>query len=113
MLRPLTLFTAAVLLGAAAHAQGTLVDPTRPASASSVGHRAGEVRVEAILDRDGHRIAIVAGEIVRAGDRRAWGLVEEVTATGIRYVAGGKTRFAALEIEKVQVRRAATPGGAP
>lgn len=113
MLRPLTLFTAVVLFGTAAHAQDTLVDPTRPASAASQGHRAGEIRVEAILDRDGHRVAIVGGEIVRAGDRRPWGQVEAVTATGIRYIAGGKTRFAALEIEKVQVRRAAATGGAP
>lgn len=105
---------AIALLGTTARAGDTLVDPTRPASATPQGHRAGELHVEAILDHDGHRVAIVAGEIVRAGDRRPWGQVEEVTATGIRYVAGGRTRFAALETTKLQVRRvSAGPGGAP
>jgi hypothetical protein len=113
MLRHMTLLAAAALFGSAALAQDTLVDPTRPASATSQGHKGGEVRVEAILDRDGHRVAIVAGEIVRAGDRRPWGQVEEVTATGIRYVVGGKSRFSPLEVEKVQVRRAAATGGVP
>jgi hypothetical protein len=61
--------------------------------------------VEAILDRDGQRLAIVAGEIVRAGDRRPWGQVQEVTATGIRYVVAGRAPFAALERDKLQVRR--------
>lgn len=105
---------AVALLGTAAHAGDTLVDPTRPASAAPQGHRAGGLRVEAILDRDGHRVAIVAGEIVRVGDRRPWGQVEEVTATGIRYLIAGRTRFAALETTKLQVRRvSAGPGGAP
>jgi hypothetical protein len=111
MLRLITLFTTAVLFGTATHAQDTLLDPTRPVSAASQGHQTEGVRVQAILDRDGHRVAIVAGEIVRAGDRRPWGQVEEVTATGIRYVVGGKTRFSALEVERMQVRRAASTAG--
>jgi hypothetical protein len=114
MLRHITPFMVAVLFGTAAHSQGALVDPTRPASATSQGHSTGEIRVQAILDRDGHRLAIVGGEIVRAGDRRPWGQVQEVTPTGVRYVAGGKSRFAALAVEKLQVRRAAAAqGGAP
>ena len=112
--RRIAVLAAFALLSTVAYADDTLVDPTRPATAGPQAHRTGEVRVQAILDRDGHRVAIVAGEIVRAGDRRPWGEVEEVTKTGIRYVFAGRTRFAALEITKLQVRRvSAGPGGAP
>jgi hypothetical protein len=110
-----TRVAAVVLLPLAAHAGDTLVDPTRPVTAAAeVRHAADVLRVEAIVDRDGQRIAIVGGKVVRAGDRLSWGQVQEVTPTGIRYVAAGRIQFTALEIQKVQVRRAsASQGDAP
>src|SRR5690242_8799354 len=86
-----------------------LVDPTRPVSilpATAAVRHPGEVKVQAILERDGHRVAIVEGQVVRAGDRLPWGQVEEVTTSGIRYVSAGRTRLAVLEVPKLQVRRA-------
>ena len=87
-----------------------LVDPTRPATAASIAvavSHAGQVRVEAILDRDGRRFALVDGRVVHAGDDLSWGHVEEVTATGIRYVAAGRIQFATLNVTSLHVRRAA------
>ncbi len=63
--------------------------------------------MEAILDRDGRRFALVDGRVVHAGDDLSWGHVEEVTATGIRYVAAGRIQFATLNVTSLQVRRAA------
>ncbi len=104
-----------LLLPLIAHAGDTLVDPTRPVTASAQAHHAEDVlRLEAILDRDGQRIAIVGGKVVRAGDRLSWGQVQEITATGIRYSAAGRIQFLALEIPKLQVRRvSASQGDAP
>ncbi len=106
---------AVLLLPLVAHAGDTLIDPTRPASATvEVHHAEDALRVEAILSRDGQRLAIVGGKVVRAGDRLSWGQVQEVTATGIRYVAAGRLQFMALEIPKLQVRRvSASQGDAP
>jgi len=101
-----------VLLPLVAHAGDTLVDPTRPVTASAeVHHAEGVLRVEAIVDRDGQRLAIVGGKVVRAGDRLAWGQVQEITSTGVRYLAAGRIQFVALEIPKLQVRRVSASQG--
>jgi hypothetical protein len=99
---------AVVLLPLGPHAAAdTLIDPTRPVTATAeVNHAQDLLRVQAILDRAGQCIAIVGGRVVRAGDRLPWGEVQEVTPTGVRYVAGGRLQFMALEIPKLQVRRA-------
>jgi hypothetical protein len=104
----------AALFCAAANADATLADPTRPVTAATIseGHPPREIRVEAILDRGHQRVAIVEGKVVRVGDRLPWGQVEEVTATGVRYVVAGHTQFVALEIPKLQVRRV-SQGDAP
>ena len=104
------LLCAAVLCGGSRQcvADAPLADPTHPSvpsAAVSASHPEG-VRVQAILDRDGRRLAIVDGKIVRPGDRLPWGSIEEVTSTGIRYVAAGRARYATLEVAKLQVRHA-------
>ncbi len=102
------LVVSASMFHAPARAADALVDPTRPISAgaeSAVVRHPGEVRVEAILDRVGYRVAIVDGKVVRVGDRFSWGQVEEITPTGIRFASDGRSRFVQLEIQKVQVRR--------
>ena len=106
---------ALALLPLVAHAGDTLVDPTRPVTASAqVRHAEDVLRVEAILDREGQRIAIVGGKVVRAGDRLSWGQIQEVTATGVRYVADGRIQFMTLDVPKLKVRRvSATQGEAP
>ncbi len=109
------LAVAGAMFHTAAHADDVLADPTRPLTAAAVAEarRPGQIRIQAILDRDGQRIAIVDGSVVRAGDRLSWGQVEAVTPTGIRYLAVGRMRFAELEVSKLQVRRPAVQRAAP
>jgi hypothetical protein len=86
-----------------------LVDPTRPSNVSAVAatavSRPPQVRVEAIFDRDGRRIAIVGGQVVHSGQHCAWGDIETITLTGIRYTHDGKVLFVEIENPKLQVRR--------
>jgi len=88
-----------------------LVDPTRPfttptsANTSAPVSRLGQVKVEAIFDHDGHRVAIVRGQIVHSGEHCAWGDIEAITLTGIRYTRDGKVQFLELDNPKLQVRR--------
>ena len=109
------LAVAGAMFHTAAPAGDVLADPTRPltAAAAADAQRPGQIRIQAILDRGGQRIAIIDGSVVRAGDRLSWGQVEAVTATGIRYVAAGRVQFAELEVSKLQVRRPAAQGAAP
>jgi hypothetical protein len=87
-----------------------LVDPTRPFTASTststpVFHHAGQLKVEAIFDRDGRRVAIVGGQVVHSGEHCAWGDIDAITLTGIRYTHDGKVLFVELDNPKLQVRR--------
>lgn len=97
----------------AAQAGNPLADPTRPASATdpvAAAPESGEVRVQAIVIRGDSRVAVVDGRVVRAGDRIANVLIEEVTPDGVRYSHDGQSRFARLKSPtSLPVRR----GGAP
>ena len=99
--------------GVAAHAGNALADPTRPASATDPVARApenGEVRVQAIVIRGTSRVAVVDGRVVRAGDRIANVLIEEVTPDGVRYSHDGRSRFARLRCPTpLPVRRDGAP----
>lgn len=94
----------------AARANG-LIDPTRPANATdpvATAPEPGEVRVQAIILRDGSRVAVVDGRVVHAGDRIAGVTIEEVTPDGVRYLLDGKSRFAPLKCPtSLTVRRGA------
>jgi hypothetical protein len=91
----------------------TLVDPTRPAhSPVHTGKQAVTVqpmRVEAIISRGVHRVAIVDGQLVKAGDRLGNKLILEITRIGVRYASDGAERVARLERPHLSVRQ--TPGG--
>jgi hypothetical protein len=99
----------AVCLSATCAAGEQLVDPTRPFTASAntsmPASRPGQLRVEAIFDRDGRRIAIVGGQVVHSGEHCAWGDIEAITLTGIRYTHDGKVLFVELDNPKLQIRR--------
>lgn len=104
-MRALALSVAMSLLGVlvpggAPRAGEQLVDPTRPMNATDVPAAASEtggVRVEAVVIRPGSRVAVVDGRVVRAGDRIANVLIEEVTPDGVRYSQDGHSRFARLK----------------
>ena len=102
---------AAVGVGAA-RADGPLVDPTRPISTtdSVSAVQAGGVHVQAIVSRARTQVAIVDGRVVRAGDRIADVLIEEVTPEGVRYLQNGQRGFARAPLTKpLAVRRARVP----
>jgi MSHA biogenesis protein MshK len=89
---------------------GELADPTRPAafraSSAVVSNSApARLRVEAILDRGGQRLAIVDGKVVRAGDRIGNARIDEVMSDGVRYTRAGTSQVSRLENTKLQVRR--------
>jgi hypothetical protein len=99
-----------LLYGAtAARAGKELVDPTRPSTTVAAPDDSA-VHVQAIISRAGARIAIVAGHLVRAGDRIANILIEEVTPDGVRYSQNGHSAFARLSVVTVAVRRPPTLG---
>jgi MSHA biogenesis protein MshK len=89
---------------------GELADPTRPASyrvsADSANSAPGRMRVEAILNRGGQRLAIIDGKVVRAGDRIADARIDEVLADGVRYTRAGASQLARLASSKLSIRRA-------
>jgi hypothetical protein len=98
--------------GAAGTARAAqLLDPTRPSGASDAGAQdAAGVHVQAIILREGTRVAIVSGHLVRAGDRIGSVLIEEVTPEGVRYLQNGHSVFARLAAGTVVVRRAPASG---
>jgi hypothetical protein len=88
-----------------------LLDPTRPSTASDTGAEdTGGVHVQAIILREGTRVAIVSGHLVHAGDRLGGVLIEEVTPEGVRYLQNGHSVFARLAAGTVVVRRAPASG---
>ena len=95
------LFACAFGLISGASIAADLTDPTRPAAYKAAPDAAepstGRMRVEAILNRSGERLAIVDGKIVRAGDRIADAKIAAVTQDGVRYVQAGIAKFSRIE----------------
>lgn len=88
------------LLGVAAGA-ATLPDPTAPSrprsgSMSMRGANADGVLVQAIIGTAAERIAIVNGQLVRAGSQLGGLQVTQVLATGIEYRRNGRLVVAHL-----------------
>jgi hypothetical protein len=112
MVTALSCLVGAFAVIGAARAQGALVDPTRPATASDAGSapQNGVVRVQAIVSRAKTRVAVVDGRLVRAGDRIAGVLIEEVTPEGVRYSQDGRHGFVRVQVPKpLPVRRTPVP----
>ena len=109
----LALSAVSVLAARAVQAGNLLVDPTRPMTAGDsrvAAPESGGVHVQAIVIRAGSRVAVVDGRVVRAGDRIASLLIEEVTPEGVRYSQDGHSRFARLKCPTpLPVRRGAAP----
>ena len=95
---------ALVALAAVARAD-TLLDPTRPATARDVPDTHGDVlRVEAVFMSGEHRVAIVNGVLVRAGERIGPAVVAEVLADGVRYTLDGAVHTVRLPRSGMTVR---------
>lgn len=106
----LSVIIASISLGTTALQAQQLNDPTRPndakvAHANSSGEPAA-LHVEAIYrpESNQRRLAIVDGRLVHEGDRIANALIEEITASTVRYSRGGRTQLAQLNPAKLQVR---------
>jgi hypothetical protein len=92
-----------------AHAD-TLIDPTRPAFApakSSTTSRAIDPvsRVTAIFKAGDRRVAVIDGQVVKAGDRIGDVVIQEVLADGVRFTRGGRVEVARLPKPAMSVRR--------
>lgn len=82
-----------------------LVDPTQPASSRpATNGESLSVRLEAILQSGERRIAIVNGQIVRAGDRIGAIQILQVNESSVSYSQAGETHLARLQETSMQVR---------
>jgi hypothetical protein len=108
LMAALTCLAGAVAVMNAVAGPQTLVDPTRPVSASTVTETRVDtqrVQLEAVLNRSGSYVAIVNGRLVRAGDHVGNITIQTVTLEGVRYVQDGKTGFASMAATKLSVRK--------
>jgi hypothetical protein len=85
-----------------------LADPTRPPGprAQATETRSG-IRVEAILNSDDRRLAIVNGKVVHAGDYVSGVRIEEILVDGVRYMRDGRSQVARLRPAAMSVRQEA------
>ena len=101
------LLSAAVLVATKATA-ADLRDPMRPPSApAAVIVRPGATssfQLQAVIGTGTSRVAIVDGKLVRVGDKLAGAVIDEISATHIRYTRGGKQLVASLPDTKLDVR---------
>jgi len=88
-----------------------LVDPTQPAHArpATNGEVITPVRVEAIMQSGGARLAIVNGKVVRAGDHVGDARIDEVLNDGVRFTRDGHSQVARLDSHLIQVRQPVAP----
>jgi len=62
------------------------------------------VRVTGIFSKGDRRVAVVNGQVVKAGDRVGDVLVKEVSADGVKYERAGRIEVARLPKQAAQVR---------
>jgi len=77
----------AVALLGAVPSRADLTDPTRPAVARArraVAQPAGALTLQSVLLTEGHRVAVINGRRVEAGDRIGGATVVEVGLDGVR-----------------------------
>jgi hypothetical protein len=101
----------AALLATAAAAQASaadLRDPMRPPNApAAVISRPGapsSLQLQAVIGTGQSRVAIVNGRVVHVGDKVDGAVIDEISATTVRYSRGGKQLVAALSRTKLDVR---------
>jgi hypothetical protein len=95
---------ALMALGIASANAEALRDPMRPANASVPSAASDSLRLEAILTNDGKRVAIVNGQLVRAGERVGSAKIEEILADGVRVTREGSSKMLRLPSSGMQVR---------
>lgn len=102
-------YLALLLLASTAQAAANerLLDPTRPthAKAPAAPRSTSAMRLEAVLMSSDRRIAIVNGQVLRAGDRIGDVLIEEVFADSVRYTRAGQSQLLRLQERALHVRR--------
>jgi hypothetical protein len=91
-----------------AHAE-TLIDPTRPAFAQAKSSHVSRAidpvsRVTAIFQTGGRRVAVIDGQVVKAGDRIGDVVIQEILVDGVRFTRGGRVEVARLPKPAVSVR---------
>lgn len=102
-------YLAMLLIASTAQAAAAerLADPTRPSHAKAPAQvqPASAIRLEAVL-RSGERyVAIVNGQLVRAGDRIGDARIDEISSDAIRYTRDGQSKVLRLQGHAMQVRR--------
>lgn len=101
---------AIVLMTSSVAGAGDLADPTRPPVVARKPSATAPVvvatpRVTAIFQSGERRVAVLDGQVVKAGDRIGDVVVEAVTAEGVRYRRAGKVEYARLPEQAASVRR--------
>lgn len=101
--------TALLLLASSAWAQ-EFRDPMRPAGAAPAAARArgpSSLKLEGVISGS-LRVAIVNGQLVRAGDEVGGAKILEVLIDGVRYSRGGQIHSLLLPgVQAVAIRRVA------
>ena len=85
-----------------------LRDPMRPPSAptAAISRPSGpsSLQLQAVVGTGQSRVAIVNGKVVHAGDKIDGAIIEEISATSVRYTRAGKQLVASLPATKLDVR---------
>jgi hypothetical protein len=83
----------------------TLSDPTQPPQQRSAGAKPEfSLRLEAVLTDDSGRRAIVAGKLVRVGDRVDGATITNISDDSVHYNVDGHERVAQLNREHIVVK---------
>lgn len=100
---PMAMFI--VMLTCKASADGSLSDPTRPATAPVHDKTVSLIHVEAIVITDTTAWAIVNGIVVHQGDHVGNAVIENISRYEVRYSRNGHSDVAQLPHSTLQVRR--------
>lgn len=108
------LATALLTFTAAAASADQLADPTRPATMKAAALAVDgiqPIKVEAIMNSNGHPLAIVNGKVVRAGDAIGAVRIEEILGDGVRFNRDGRSQVARVGKQAIAVRRNVNAAG--
>ena len=108
------LATALLTFTAAAASADQLTDPTRPATMRAVAVVASgtqPIKVEAIMNSNGHPLAIVNGKVVRAGDSIGAVRIEAILGDGVRFNRDGRSQVVRVGKQAIAVRHNVNAAG--
>jgi MSHA biogenesis protein MshK len=104
LLTALILSLAATTQALAADLHDPMRPPGAPAAASSRPSAPSSLQLQAVIGSGPSRVAIVNGKVVHVGDKVDGAVIDEISATTVRYTRGGKQLVAALSGAKLDVR---------